>query len=420
MSLLHPLPVERLPFGERIRDRLVGVRAEAAHYLLALLFVGAAIGVTVALHYFNVEHNRFQFYAAIAAAAWFGGAGPGCMAAIMAALGVEYFFTPPLYNLKVYPHELPDFVTFIACAAISFAISTRLRRAERELQRAHQSLETTVAQRTAELRQTNAALTIEIAERERADRERAESETALADTQAQLARVLRLATVAECAAVAHEVKQPLTAIAANAGACLRWLEADPPVVDMARQAVAGIVEDGKRAGAVISRIGGLLRNRKPSIGAVDLNALIAEVLAMAGAAAEKDRVVVRTSLARNLPPAAGDPVYLQQVLLNLVTNALEAMRGIGERQRVLTLRSRLQPDGAILVEVEDTGIGFARADPKRLFESFYTTKAEGLGMGLAISRSIVTKHGGRLSAAPGRRHGAVFRLTLPVAASADR
>jgi signal transduction histidine kinase len=120
-----------------------------------------------------------------------------------------------------------------------------------------------------------------------------------------------------------------------------------------------------------------------------------------------------------LPATAGDPVYLQQVLLNLVTNAIEAMRGISDRRRVLTVRSRLTRSGSVLAEIEDTGVGLAAADPDRMFESFYTTKAEGLGMGLSISHSIITAHGGRLWASPGRRHGAVFRVALPVAAAPE-
>lgn len=390
----------------------VGIR-----YGLAATLVVAAIVLTLALGYLEVEHNRFQFYVAIAAAAWFGGAGPGCMAVILSTLGVEYFFTPPLFNLHVYRQELPDFVTFIVCAAVSLAISARLGRAERALVRARDSLETTVAQRTAELQQTNEALTIEIAERERADRERDESEAALADTQAQLARVLRMATIAECAAVAHEVNQPLTAIVANAGACMRSLDRDPPALDAARGAVAGIVNDSKRASAVISRIGALLRNSKPSVAAVDINTIIREVLDLVRTAASKDGVVIRTSLSRSLPAAAGDPVYLQQVLLNLIANALEAMRGISERKRVLTVRTRLTRSGSVLAEVEDSGVGLATVDAERIFESFYTTKADGLGMGLSISQSIIAAHGGLLWASPGRRHGAIFHFILPVAAA---
>src|SRR5205814_3601039 len=143
--------------------------------------------------------------------------------------------------------------------------------------------------------------TIEIAERARADRARAESEAVLTETQAQLARVLRMATIAECAAVAHEVNQPLTAIVTNAAACLRSLERDPPALDLARDAVTGIASDGKRASEVIARIGALLRNRKPSVVPVDLNAVIREVLALAAGAAAKDGIVIRTSLSRSLP-----------------------------------------------------------------------------------------------------------------------
>jgi C4-dicarboxylate-specific signal transduction histidine kinase len=417
MSQLDALSLQRPRLGERARAVVDTAQPTAIRYGTALVLVAAAIAVTLLLQYFQVEHNRFQFYAAIAAAAWFGGAGPGCMAVVLSTLGIEYFFTAPLFNLAVEPREVPDFLTFILCAAVSVTVSARLRRAERALVQARQTLEATVAERAAELRESNLALTVEIVERERADRARAESEATLAETQAQLARVLRIATIAECAAVAHEVNQPLTAIAANAAACLRSLHRDPPALDLARDAVAGIANDTARASAVISRIGGLLRNRKPSIAPVDLNAITREVLLLACSAADKDGVVIRTSLSRSLPAAAGDAVYLQQVLLNLVTNAIEAMRGVSDRSRVLTVRSRLTRSGSVLTEIEDTGIGLAAADPDRMFESFYTTKAEGLGMGLSISQSIIGAHGGRLWASPGRRHGAVFHVALPVAAA---
>jgi C4-dicarboxylate-specific signal transduction histidine kinase len=419
MSFPYTLSRTRPFAGERLRDAFAAARSGAAAYGAALILVGAAAGLTPVLHLLHIEDNRFQFYAAVAASAWLGGAGPGCMAVVLATLAVEYFFTAPFFNLRVYAHELPEFLAFVTCAAVSAAVCARLRQAEHALMRGHQRLEAAVAQRTTELREMNLALTAEIGERERADRERAVSETALAETQAQLARVLRMATVAECAAVAHEVNQPLAAIAANAGACLRSLEGEPPALDLARKAAAGIVSDSQRASAVVSRIGALLRNRKPTIAALDINAVIGEVLGLIRSTAEKEGVAIRTSLCRTLPAAAGDAVYLQQVLLNLATNAVEAMRGIAERPRVLAVRSRRNAAGDVQIEMEDSGPGLDVANPDRIFESFYTTKAEGLGMGLSISQSIVTAHGGRLWAAPARRHGAVFRFTVPVAAAPD-
>lgn len=420
MSRFPALSLPNPASAEPLRGLPTAVRRAWIGYGLAVLFVSGALALTfVVEQILGLQHLRFLLYAAVAASAWFGGAGPGCMAVVLSTMGIEYLFMPPLYTLAIYPNELPELLTFISCAAISLAVSARLSRAEQALQKAHQGLEATVAERTAELRAANAALTVEIAERERADRERAASEAELAETQAQLARVLRIATVAECAAVAHEVNQPLTAIVANASACLRSLERDPPALDLARDAVTGIVSDGRRASTVISRIGALLRNRKPAIAPLDLNGVIRDVLALVRSAADKDGVVIRTSLSRSLPIAEGDPVYLQQVLLNLITNAFESMRGIAGRQRLLTVRSRLEAAGTVLVEVEDSGAGLAEVDIDRLFESFYTTKSEGLGMGLSISHSIISAHGGRLWASPGKRHGAVFRFALPVAAATD-
>jgi C4-dicarboxylate-specific signal transduction histidine kinase len=389
----------------------------AARYGLAVACVALGLSSAIVFEYFTAPQS-FGLYVAVVASAWLGGAGPGCMSVVLATLGREYFLTPPIYSLRVDPEEVPGFVVFIVCAAISLAVSARLRRAERAMRQAHDTLETTVERRTAELRETNAALMVEIAERERADMERERSAAALRDAQAQLARVSRLATVAECAAVAHEVNQPLTAIVTNAGACLRSLAQDPPALCDARQAADAIIDDGLRASAVIARIGSLLRDRKPKLAPVDLNAAIHEVLALTRGTLAKENIVVRKQLAKSLPTVSGDAVQLQQVLLNLVNNAVEAMAGetmagVNERPRVLTIRSSHDDDGFARVEIEDSGIGLGGVDLERMFESFYTTKADGLGMGLSISHSIIVAHSGRLSVSPVLPHGARFQFTVP-------
>ena len=225
----------------------------------------------------------------------------------------------------------------------------------------------------------------------------------------------RLTTLGELTtSIAHEVSQPLGAMVASAGACARWLAADPPAMAEARSALDNIVADGKRAREVIARIRALAKRQAPRMDLLDLNRKILEVLALTEHELRSHDIVLETRLDSTLPHVTGDRVQLQQVLLNLIVNAIEAMSGVNDRPRELTIVSAQGMDG-VVVEVRDSGIGLDPHRAERVFEAFYTTKAEGIGIGLSISRSIVEAHGGRLWAAPNQPHGAVFRFSLPVA-----
>jgi C4-dicarboxylate-specific signal transduction histidine kinase len=248
------------------------------------------------------------------------------------------------------------------------------------------------------------------------DRKRAEEERErLRRLEAELAHANRVNTLGELAtSIAHEVSQPLGAMVASAGACARWLAADPPAMAEARSALDNIVADGKRAREVIGRIRALTKRQVPRKDLLDLNRKIVEVLAFTEQELRSHDIVLDTRLDSTLPQVTGDRVQLQQVLLNLIVNASEAMSAVNDRPRVLTIVSALGTDG-VVVEVRDSGIGLDPHHAEQVFDAFYTTKAEGLGIGLSISRSIVEAHGGRLWAAPNQPHGAVFRFSLPVA-----
>lgn len=395
--------------GKAAERRLDGV----LRYGFGAVSVALAVCLALTLPLFDIEgDNYFGFYAAIAATMWFCGVGPGCMAVVLATLSVAFFLTPPVYSLHVDPSELPGFVFFLICAATSLALSARLRRMERNLRRAHDDLGVTVERRTEELQQANAALRAEIAERER-------DGLALQEAQAQLGRVLRMATLAECAAVAHEVKQPLTAIAANAGACRRFLAREQPAVDDARTAIDAVIGDSERARAIIARIGALLRNRKPQLGPVDLSSAISDVVELVRDHADQFGVRMLVDLPPSLPPVSGDAIQLQQVLLNLINNAVDAMAANGDAPRNLRVQPRAAT-GFVEVAVEDSGVGLGHVDPARLFDGFFTTKRDGLGLGLRISQSIIHAHGGQLWASPAQPRGAIFRFTVPTMEPAAR
>jgi signal transduction histidine kinase len=245
------------------------------------------------------------------------------------------------------------------------------------------------------------------------ERKRAESASQLA--QAELAHVTRVVTLGELtASIAHEVNQPLGAIVTSAASCTRWLAAKPPQMEKARRALARIVNDGRRAGEVIKRIRGLMKRQAPRKSWLDINETVIEVIALAQYQLRQNDIFVKTELAQGLPLIQGDKVQLQQVVLNLIINAIESMSGIAERSHKLTIVSAMHGPDAVEVQMCDSGKGLEEEHAARLFEPFYTTKPEGIGIGLSISRAIVEAHGGQLSAAANVPHGAVFCFWLPV------
>jgi two-component system, LuxR family, sensor kinase FixL len=246
---------------------------------------------------------------------------------------------------------------------------------------------------------------------------RKEAEDALQRAHSDLARVARVVSMGELtASIAHEVNQPLAAIVTNGNACLRWLVRDQPDLDEARAAAERIVADGNRASDVIRRIRAFLTRADPARTELRVEDVIDEVVTLVQGEARARLVAVHVRCADNLPPVPGDRIQLQQVLLNLALNAVEAMAGVRDRLRVLQFAA-YPVDDAVLVEVRDSGDGLDVQSAERIFDAFYTTKPEGMGMGLAISRSIVEGHGGRLWATPNGDQGTTFRFLLPHAAA---
>jgi len=240
-----------------------------------------------------------------------------------------------------------------------------------------------------------------------------EAQQALQMTQAELARVSRLTTMGELAAsIAHEVNQPLTAVTNNSSACLRLLANRSLEPEVLRRALQEIVADGTRASAVIARIRTFIKKTPAEKNELPLNEVIEEVLALAGRELYENRILLERQLTAALPLVLADRVQLQQVLLNLIMNGIEAMTAVTNRPRLLAVQSRIDESGDVLVAVRDSGTGLG-SEADRVFTPFFTTKANGMGMGLSISRSLVENHGGRLWATPNSPHGAVFSFTLP-------
>jgi C4-dicarboxylate-specific signal transduction histidine kinase len=239
------------------------------------------------------------------------------------------------------------------------------------------------------------------------------AQTLLHETRAELAHASRIATMGQLSAsITHEVKQPITAAVTYALAARRFLSAEPPNFREVDDALALVVKEGNRAGEVVGRIRALVKKVPTRKDTVAINEAIIEVIALTRVEAANNGVSVRTQLAEGLPRVQGDRVQLQQVLLNLIINAIEAMRDVGQEERELLVSTCNEPDG-VSVGVRDTGPGLSPEGIAHLFEPFYTTKPEGMGMGLSICRSIIEAHGGRLWPSANVPRGVIFQFTLP-------
>lgn len=368
-------------------------------YGIAVVTVGTALLITKSLEQYT--DITPLFYAAIVVSAWFGGMGPGLLAVVLATVALDYYFIPPLYTLRPDLKQISFLLVFGILAVLTSWMSAKRKQTQEALREARDELELRVEERTAELRQANESL-----------RERGE---ALQEVQTELAHVTRVMTLGELtASIAHEVNQPLAAIVTNGNACLRWLGGASPNLTEARQAVDRIIKDSYRASAVISRVRTLVKKTPARNDLVDLNEVILEVLALAESEARRNHVLLKRQLAGDLPFVHGDRVQLQQVILNLIINGLEAIAKSDDGSRELSISSTKDETNNVVVAVRDSGAGLDPANLERVFDAFFTTKADGMGMGLAISRTIIESHGGRLWATTNAPKGAVFQFTIPV------
>jgi C4-dicarboxylate-specific signal transduction histidine kinase len=378
-----------------------------SRYGLAVALVAAALFLSLGLQVPFGNPFWFFFPVAVIASTWFGGRGPGWAAVVLSTLAVLYFFTLPLRSFAVKPRDVPFFLTFVACEVIANRLISWRRQTEDSLREARDELEVRVQERTTELKNANEALLNQMEEQSR-------TEEALQITRTELARVARITTIGELtASIAHEVNQPLAAVVANADACVAWLGLESPDLIEARAAAERAIQGATRASDVIGRIRSLISKEASQRVRVQINEIIEEAVALAELQASRNNISVVVELTPDLSMVLGDRIQLQQVILNLMMNGIEAMTSVTDRPRRMLIRSQMQGAGQVWVSIQDSGIGVSTELMARLFEPFFTTRSQGIGMGLPISRSIIEAHGGRLWAESIANQGSVFRFALP-------
>ena len=405
----------------------------------------AAAGVATALGISLLARDLFSecwwgvFLFAILGSSWLG-KGPGLTAAILSIGTVIGFSIVPGHEPA---RSREEFVFLLNLSTAALALGwgipllretggQKMQQQTAALQRAHATLVLEIAeckrQRDAAiqqvrgepeqgaeaLRKTNAVLVAQLAEGKRAEQQLRQVQETFNRTQAHVASVSRSMTADELtASIAHEVNQPLAAVVTSAMAGARWLGGDPPNIERARTALERVVADGNRASEIVRRIRALYKRSPPNKQEIDPNQTILDTIDFLRAEGIIDGTSVQMDLCSDLPHITADLVQLQQVLLNLIKNAIEAMREVKDRPHELRIRSAKQDDNKILVALTDSGVGLKHENVDKIFNAFFTTKSAGLGMGLALCRSIIEAHHGRLWAVP-NVHGTTFQFTLPI------
>ncbi len=383
-------------------------RRSAAQCLLGSIIVAALTFVCFQLR-INLTIASLLYLTVVVLLAFMDAFVASVFVSIIAVPCLDYYFAPPLFSLDLNnPLDSVALVVFLGTALLISRVMSQRKRAEMALQSVLGELELKVQQRTAELAKANEELRGEINERQLA-------QEALQKAQAELAHVSRLMTLGELtASISHEVNQPIAAVVTNGQVCLRLLGLETPRPDDVRATVERIVRDAHRASEVIQRIRALAKRTEPQMVSLDINDVIREAILLVQREVLSHGVSMRTELASALPPVLGDRVQLQQVVINLLINGVEAMASVTDRRREILIRSQQHEAGQVLVAVLDSGIGIDAETAERVFSAFFTTKPSGMGMGLSISRSIIRAHGGKLWVSPNPDHGAAFQFTVPI------
>jgi signal transduction histidine kinase len=377
-----------LTIAQRCARASSAFRPVLLDYGAAVLFVGMAFALTLALQRFFPYPFLFFFFGAVITSAWFGRTGPGFLSVVFSTVLVDYYFVPPFNSFSISSASEAYFGAFVICALIASWISASKKKTEQQLLQARDELEQRVSERSA----------------------------ALMKTQGELAHLSRILSMAELtASIVHEIGQPLTGVVTNGQACLEWLSADPPNAEKAKRSADRIVRDGTRAGDVLQKIRALFQKGALEEESLNINDAIQEVMVVVRDEARRRNIRIHTYLGQDLPKVRVDRVQVQQVVLNLMVNAMDAMNDSNVEDRRVFLVSQKNRHDEIVVRVEDCGAGLKPELCEKVFEPFFTTKPHGIGVGLSISRSIVESHNGQIRAFSRPQGGTTLEFTIPIA-----
>src|SRR6266403_357346 len=378
-------------------------------YAVAVIAVGAAVVGTLGLGP-ATKHTPTLFFCSVMLSSWLGGLLPGIFASVLSAIALDYYFIPPLHALGIGLDEAPDVIVFVFSALFVSWLNGQQKRAKDSIMQARDKLDARVQERTAELKQMNEQLQAEIAERKLA-------EDSLVRAQAEAAHASRLAVVGELtASIAHELNQPLTAVQSNAQAARRLLAAERPELVEVKAALEAIIQDHARAAETIRNLRALFQRDSVQMSRVDLRQILCDVERIVRPDATLKNIALRLDLPTTLLIVIGNRAELIEVFMNLLMNAFESVCESVDGPREVVLRASQPEAGRIQVAVSDSGKGIEPEVMPRLFDAFFTTKSKGMGMGLAIVRSIIENHGGRLRATRNSARGATFEFSLPAKA----
>ena len=378
-------------------------------YVTAVAIEMAALWISLVLQKPFGAPFWFFFAIAVIFATWFLGKGPGWVAVVFSSAAVLYYFVPPYRSWYLHWHDVPLFLTFTLCQVATNWLIFWRRDTEDAIRHARDELEIRVEERTIQPRKANEELLHHIAEQKRA-------EEALQAARSAHARVTRITTVGELtSSIAHQINQPLTAVAANSDVCVAWLRPDHPNLEEARAAAERAVEGATRASGVIKPIRSIIHKAPPERVPDLLHKVFQGGAELVAGQVAQSLVPLASDLTPDLPDVVGDRIQLQQMILNLMINGTEAMAAVTRRTRELRIRSAVDPSVPVNLAIKDAGVGISGESMKQLFEPFFNTRKQGIGMELAISRSIIDARGGRLWAESEPGHGSTFQFTLPAA-----
>jgi C4-dicarboxylate-specific signal transduction histidine kinase len=398
------LPLENASATSPFWDRFFPV---ALRYSTAPALVFLATALIQLIHFWTRDSTSYLLYVvAVVLTTWFADRGPGALSIVLSALALDFFFISPVWILSFSLKSLIWTFIFIYACVFAYLVSLQRKRVEGLLEQARNELEERVRMRTGELIASNNQLLLEIAERERAAHE-------VQSLQSEMARMSRILTVgALTASITHEIAQPLTSVVANCEAALGWLGREPPDIDKSKRSVSSALSAGQRAANILKHIRSLIDQGPSRLSLIQLPEIVETALSLSRSALWRSKIHVERKISKDCRPILGDRIQIEQLLLNLVNNSIDALAEVGDRRRTITISIGMNDDNRVEMIFRDNGCGMQAVETENVFRPFFSTKTKGIGMGLSIVGLIVSRHGGSIRVRSWPNLGTEFCLSF--------